>query len=148
MINVNVVSTEFNRILVDLRSSMDILFKFSLNEMGITYLRLEHTKTSLKGFGRGKLTSHMVVELPIIISARLFEKTIVLDFVVVEDNLYQMIFNKPFLRTSKAVISNHYLILKYGVNGMVGVVKGNRRITRGCYTIAARETMQTISMET
>lgn len=88
MINVNVVSTKFNRILVDLRSSMYILFKFVVDEMGITYLRLEHTKTSLKGFGRGKLTPHGVVELPIIISARLFEKTIVLDFVVVEDNLY------------------------------------------------------------
>lgn len=148
MIKVNVASTEFNKILVDLRSSMDSLFKSTLYEMGITYLRLKHIRTSLKGFGQGRLTHHMVVELPVIIGARLFERTMVLDFVVVEDSLYQKIFNRPFLRTSRAVMSNHYLTLKYRVNGMVGVVKGNQKITRGCYTIATRETMQIISMET
>lgn len=88
MIKVNVASTEFNKILVDLTSSMDILFKSTLHEMGITYLRLEHIRTSLKGFGQGRLTPHRVVELPVIIGARLFERTMVLDFVVVEDSLY------------------------------------------------------------
>ena len=52
------------------------------------------------------------------------ERTIILDFVVVdEEGPYQMIVGRPFLRMSKAVLSNHYLALKYRVNGVVGVVR-------------------------
>lgn len=115
-----ITSKEFNRILVDSGSSVDILFNLILDEMGITYVRVEHTSIFLKGFGGGKLTHFGVVELPMTIGARLFEKTRMLDFVVVEeDRLYQMIFSRPFLRVSKVVIGNHYLALKYRVNGMV-----------------------------
>lgn len=41
-----------------------------------------------------------------------------LDFVAIgEDSLYQIILGRLFLRISKAVVSNHYLTLKYLVNG-------------------------------
>ena len=84
---------------------MDILFNSILDEMGITDVILEHTNTSLKGFGGGKLTPLGVVELPMMICARPFEKTRILDFAVVEkDRLYQIIFSKAFLRVSKAVM--------------------------------------------
>lgn len=120
VIKASITSKEFNRILVDSGSSVDILFNLILDEMGITYVRLEHTSTSLKGFRGGKLTPLGVVELPMTIGARPFEKTKMLDFVVVEeDMLYQMIFSRPFLRVSKVVIENHYLALKYRVNEMV-----------------------------
>ena len=91
--------------------------------MGIADLRLEHTNTSLKGFGGGKLVPLGVVELPIIIGNSPIEKTMILDFVVVDEEVpYQMILGRPFLRMSKVVLSNHYLALKYRVNGGVGVV--------------------------
>ena len=49
VIRANVACKEFNRILVDGGSSVDILFKSTLEEMGIADLKLEHTNTSLKG---------------------------------------------------------------------------------------------------
>lgn len=51
----NVASKEFNRIHVDSESLVDI-FKSTLDKMGITYLRLEHTSTFLKGFGERRLS--------------------------------------------------------------------------------------------
>lgn len=39
----------------------------------------------------------------------------------------------PFLRISRVVISNHYLVLKYRVNGVIGMVKGNQRIASSYY---------------
>lgn len=48
---------------------MDVLFKSTLNEMGIADLRLEHTNTSLKGFGEGKLIPLGMVKLPITIGS-------------------------------------------------------------------------------
>lgn len=85
---------------------------------------MEKTSTSLKGFNRGRLTPLGVVELPVTIGTNPFKQTMMLDFVVVDEvSLYQINFGMPFLRISKAVVSNHYLSLKYRVNDVVRVVK-------------------------
>ncbi|XP_024035493.1 uncharacterized protein LOC127899252 [Citrus sinensis] len=80
-----VASTELRRILVDTGSSVDILFKSALDDMGISDLKLERTNTSLKGFGGGRLTPMGVIELPITVGTKPFERTMMLDFVVVEE---------------------------------------------------------------
>ena len=74
VIKVTAVSKKFDRILVDTGSSVNVLFKSTLEEMGIKDLRLEHTNTSLKGFGRGKLVLLGVVELPVTIGSSPIEK--------------------------------------------------------------------------
>ena len=62
-----------------------------------------------------------------------------LDFIVVEANSpYQMIFRQLFMRVSLCVMSTHYLALKYRVNGMVGVVKGDQRMAKSCYELQRR----------
>lgn len=106
MIKANVTSKEFNRILMASGSSMDIPFKSTLYEMGIVDLRLEHTNTSLKEFGRGKVTPLGVMELLVTIGLRPFEKIVMLDSLMIEENNpYQMIFSRPFLWISKLVMS-------------------------------------------
>lgn len=86
VIKARVAGKEFQRILVDTGNLVDILFKSTLNEMGITDLKLEHTNTSLKGFGGGRLTPLGIVELPVTIGTRPSEKIMMLDFVVMEEN--------------------------------------------------------------
>lgn len=148
VIKVTIASKKFDRILVDTGSSVDVLFKITLDEMGITDLRIEYTSTSLKGFGGGKLTPLGVIELPIKIRSTPSKKTMILDFIVVdEESPYQIILGRPFFKISKTVLSNHYLALKYRVNGVVGVVRGNQRIARGCYSTSAKEAMQITSLD-
>lgn len=143
-----VASTELRRILVDTGSSVDILFKSALDDMGISDLKLERTNTSLKGFGGGRLTPMGIIELPITLGTKPFERTMMLDFVVVEERSpYQMILGRPFMRISQCVVSTHYLALKYRVNGVVGVVKGDQRMARSCYATAAKETLQVTSLD-
>lgn len=73
-------------------------------------LKLENINTSLKGFSGRRLTALSMVKLFVTIDSTPFQKIMMLDFVVVdEDNLYQIILGKPFFRISKAVVSNHYL---------------------------------------
>ena len=143
IIKAMVAGKEFRRILVDTGSSVDILFKSTRDDMGIADLKLERMNTSLKGFGGGRLTPMGVVELPVIVESKPFEKTVMLDFVVVEERSpYQIILGGPFIRVSQCVISTHYLALQYRVNGVVGVVKGDQRMAGSCYTTAAKETLQ------
>lgn len=52
------------------------------------------------------------------------------------------------MRISQCVISTHCLAVKYLVNGVVGVVKGDQMITRSCYATAAKETLQITSLDT
>ncbi|XP_052292038.1 uncharacterized protein LOC127900828 [Citrus sinensis] len=85
VIKAMVASKEFRRLLVDTGSSVDILFKSALDDMGIADMKLERTNTSLKGFGGGRLTPMGIVELPITVGAKPSEKTVMLDFVVVEE---------------------------------------------------------------
>ncbi|XP_024036977.1 uncharacterized protein LOC112096961 [Citrus clementina] len=92
VIKATIASKKFDRILVDTGSSVDVLFKSTLEEMGIADRKLEYTNTSLKGFGGGKLVPLGVVELPITIGGPPTERTMILDFVVVdEEGPYQMI---------------------------------------------------------
>lgn len=81
--------SKLNRILVDSSSSVDFLFKNTLDEIRIAYLKMEHTSTSLKWFGGWKLRPLGVVLMLVNIGMKLFEITIILDFMVVEeDNPY------------------------------------------------------------
>lgn len=59
-----------------------------------------------------------------------------------------MILGRPFLKISQCVMSTHYLALKYQVNRVVGVVKGDQRVTRSCYKITTKEAMQITSLDT
>lgn len=78
--------SKLNRILVDSSSSVDFLFKNTLDEIRIAYLKMEHTSTSLKRFGGWKLRPLGVVEMLVNIGMKLFEITIMLDFMVVEED--------------------------------------------------------------
>ena len=73
---------ELRRILVDTGGSVDILFMSALDDMGISDLKLERTSTSLKGFRGGWLTLMGIIELPITVEVKPFERTLMLDFVV------------------------------------------------------------------
>lgn len=116
--------------------------------MRITDIKLEHTNTSLKGFGGRQLTLLGIVELPVTIGMEPFEKVMILDFVVVEENNpYQMILGQPFMRASQCAVSTHYLALKYRVNEVVGVVKGDQRMARSCYATAAKENLQITALD-
>lgn len=60
------------------------------------------------------LASLGVVELSVTTDLKPFEKIMILDFVVVEENSsYQMIFGRLFMKITQSVMSTQYLALKY-----------------------------------
>lgn len=75
VIKAGAMDKEINKILVDSGSLVDIFFKFTIDEMGIINVRLEHMNTLLKGFGRGKLIPLRVIEFSVIGSRFFLRKT-------------------------------------------------------------------------
>ena len=51
------------------------------------------------------------------------------------------------MRVNQCVISTHYLALKYRVNEVVDVVKGDQRMARSCYITTAKETLQVTTLD-
>ena len=51
------------------------------------------------------------------------------------------------MRISQCVVSTHYLALKYRVNGVVGVVKGDQKMAGSCYATTTNETLQVTSLD-
>lgn len=89
VIRADITSKRCDRILVDIGSSVDVMFKSTLNSVRIAGLRLKSTNTSLKGFGGGRLIPLGLVELPVTIGTSQFQKIVILDFVVInEDSPY------------------------------------------------------------
>lgn len=86
VISTNITSKRCDRILVDIGSSVDVMFESTLDSVRITGLRLESTNTSLKGFRGGRLIPLRLVELPVTIGTSQFQKIVILDFVVVNED--------------------------------------------------------------
>lgn len=72
VISAVVASKKFDWILVDYGSSVDVLFKSTLDEIRITGLRLENISTSLKGFGGRRLIALSMVKLFVTIDSTQF----------------------------------------------------------------------------
>lgn len=84
VVNVALAGQELNRALVDGGSSVDILFKQTLDDLQIGDLRLDVVRTSLKGFGGAELIPLGLIDLPLIIRSSLLQKTMMVTWVVVD----------------------------------------------------------------
>lgn len=83
MVSMNITGFSVNRIFIDLGSSVNILFKKTLDELGLRQLQLEPFHTPIYGFGNDQVAPLERIKLPIMISTSLCIKTQMIDFLVV-----------------------------------------------------------------
>ena len=148
VVKVVLAGQELNRTFVDGGSSVDILFKQTLDDLQIGDLRFDPVRTSLKGFGGAELIPLGLIDLPLTIGSSPLQKTMMLTWLVVDEpSPYQVIFGRPFNRIAGAVSSTHMQCVKFRVQGGVGVMRGQQQVARSCYATAARESMQITSVD-
>lgn len=75
---------EVSKILIDTRSSGDIIFKNTLDSIKIEDLRLSLVDTALNGFAKSYILSIGTVQLPVTIGSQPYQKATVVTFQVVE----------------------------------------------------------------
>ncbi|KAK0574344.1 hypothetical protein LWI29_022196 [Acer saccharum] len=93
---------------------------------------LEPFHVPLKGFGGAEVRSLGTVKLPVRFGTAPCQRTILLDFVVVDIHNwpYNALLGRPFLNKARAVTSTHALKIKFLTEFGVGELKGSQEMAR------------------
>ena len=126
VISIRVRDYDNHRVLVDNRSSADILYYPTFRQMRIGRERLILTSTPLVGFGGTRVNPLGAVTLPVTVGDYLQQITKDVTFLVVDYlSTYNTILGRPTLNSWKAVTSTYHLMIKFPTEHGVGEVRGD-----------------------
>ncbi|KAL5764110.1 hypothetical protein ACOSP7_016458 [Xanthoceras sorbifolium] len=114
------------RILIDIGSSVDILYKNVLDRLGLSPVKLQPLQTSLYGFLESITIPLGMITSPITVGEKPEQVTKIVDLIVVyHPGAYNMILGRPFLFNIKVIVSMYHITMKFPMEGGVGIIKGN-----------------------
>ena len=124
---------------MDNGSSVNIMFKPTLEKIGLADRDLKPYSTLLYGFGGDGTSCAGMIELAVTLGEYPLSVTKMIDFVVVEiKSAYNLIIGRPLLASLGAISSIRHLTLKFPTPRGVGIVRGDKLAARECYNISIR----------
>ena len=122
------------RVLVDNRSSANILYYPAFQQMRLGRDQLRSVNSTLVGFGGIKVQPVSTISLSVVVGAYLQQITKDVNFLVVDcSSSYNAIIGRPTLNSWKAVTSTCHLSVKFLTEHGVGQVQGDQLAARECY---------------
>ena len=127
VITVQIANCLVHRVLIDTRSSVDILFKGAHEQLNLknscynscTFLLYVFTGDSVMPMGT-KI-------LPVIVGEAPLQQNIMTEFIVVDTpSAYNAILGRPFLLGIRGVLSIYHNVLKFSMGTGVGEVRGDQ----------------------
>ncbi|KAK3028113.1 hypothetical protein RJ639_039807 [Escallonia herrerae] len=107
---------DVKHVLIDNRSSAEVIFYDAFKKMNISTDRLQKMDTPLYGFSNQPVAVEGIIALPVVIGTPPTQANFMLDFVVV-----------------KAVVSTYHLKMKFPMEHGIVEVKGDQAIAHQCY---------------
>ena len=140
VIRVVVANKTIHRVLFDNGSSADIIFASTFDKMGIGRERLEPVITHLRGFFGGKVLPLGTIQSVLTLGDRLCQATTTVRFLIVDaPSAYNMLLGKPSLNAIKVIPSTYHMVIKFPTINGVGMVRGDQRVARECYSASMKQ---------
>ncbi|CAA7021712.1 unnamed protein product [Microthlaspi erraticum] len=118
------------KILIDTGSTVNLIFKETLDRMGVEEKSIKPTARPLTGFTAEHVYSCGTVRLPVYIGGiSKLMKFVVMD----KPAIYNAILGMAWLQEMKAVISTFHQCMKFPTPSGIFTLRGNQRVTRSCF---------------
>ena len=137
-----VANKTVHRVLVDNGSSTDIIFASTFDKMAIGREKLEPVSTHLQGFSEEKVLPLGSIQLVLTLGDPPCQATTTARFLIVDaPSAYNMLLGRPSLNAIKAIPSAYHMMIKFPTTSRVGMVRGDQRVARECYSASMKQKM-------
>ena len=149
VIRVVVANKTIHRVLVDNGSSANIIFTLASNQMGIGREKPEPVNAYLRGFSGERVLPLGSIQLVLILGDPPCQATTTVRFLIVDAPLaYNILLGRPSLNAIRAIPSAYHMVIKFPTANGVGMVRGNQRVARECYSASMKQkTVDNIYMD-
>ena len=135
-----VANKTIHRVLVDNGSSADIIFALAFDGIGIGREKLEPVSTHMRGFSGEKVLPLGSIQLVLTLGDPPCQATTAVKFLIVDaPSAYNMLLGRPSLKAIKAIPSAYHMMIKFPTTGGVGIVRGDQRVARECYSASMKQ---------
>ena len=135
-----VANKTVHRVLIDNGSSADIIFASAFDKMGIGREKLEPFNTHLQEFSGEKVLPLGSIQLVLTLREPRFQAMTTARLLIVDaSSAYNMLLGRPSLNAIKVIPSAHHMMIKFPTIHGVGMVRGDQRVARECYTASMKQ---------
>ncbi|XP_059658651.1 uncharacterized protein LOC132304974 [Cornus florida] len=143
VVTMMIANYSIRRILVDNRSSADIIFLDVFDKIKIGKEKLRPTRSPLVGFLVDNVYPLGAVILPVTIGTSPKQVTVMVDFLVVDcPSAYNIILGRTTLNSMRAITSTYHLLMRFPIEHSVGELRGDHTTARECYVTSLKEKKQ------
>ncbi|XP_064967018.1 uncharacterized protein LOC135613949 [Musa acuminata AAA Group] len=137
VISARIANAQVRRIMVDTRSSVDILYFNAFQKLGLSGDNMKPIFSALTGFTGDSISPLGAITLPLTLGAPPRSKTVMTTFLVIDlPAAFNAILGRPTLNKVRAVVSTYYQTVKFPTHAGTGEVTGSPRESRRCYLTA------------
>ncbi|KAJ8438067.1 hypothetical protein Cgig2_025472 [Carnegiea gigantea] len=128
------------RILVDTKSSVDIITLECLKKLQYSEKDLEPAEAPIVGFGGQPTYPLRTKRLPVRVGNKDNSRTMETTFLVTDISMaYNVILGRPTLKAIKVMVAPYLLLVQFELdNGKVGKLYEDQKMTRECYYVSLK----------